>query len=237
MPDGTLRSTVGPFLASMPDAYRDAWRDDADAVAAHAAIADVAAGDVRIRLWRSLEPDVACVIVVADDRPGLLARITTAIVAHDIDVVRAEAYCRTVAGVVQAVDLLWLRRFEAGARVRASDVAALETMVRGLVRNGIEPVPAAKARGTGEVTVRFERDPRSGALTLAVEARDRPGLLLAVTSALFRSGLQITGVRATSEDGVAKDRFEVIELDGSVVDAGRQLELQIAILAALEHEA
>jgi UTP:GlnB (protein PII) uridylyltransferase len=236
------KQTTSPavFLASMPEAYRTTWERDLDAVIAHAAIADEDDDrSARIEIWRELPDDVVAVCVVADDRPGLLSRISAAVVTHEMDVVRAEAYCRTRAdGTTQAVDLLWLRRFARAdgavrAPIRRGDLATIEKMVDALVRGHAKfeleaSFPPPRHAAGAETIVRFERN------VLTVEARDRPGLLLAVTKTLFRAGLQITGVKATSEQGLAKDRFEIAELDGKPLALDRQLELQIAILAALE---
>lgn len=75
---------------------------------------------------------------------------------------------------------------------------------------------------------------KDGATLLTVEAVDRPGLLLAVTQALFRSNVQIISLRATTEGGSAVDRFTIVEPNGAPLAAARRLELQSAILGALD---
>ena len=71
-------------------------------------------------------------------------------------------------------------------------------------------------------------------MILTVEAVDRPGLLLTLTQTLFRARVQIIGVRASTDDGRAVDRFQLVELDGSALRGERLLELQTAVLTAIE---
>ena len=71
-------------------------------------------------------------------------------------------------------------------------------------------------------------------MLLTVEAVDRPGLLLTLTQTLFRAKVQIIGVRASTDDGHAVDRFQLVELDGSALRGERLLELQTAVLTAIE---
>ena len=82
--------------------------------------------------------------------------------------------------------------------------------------------------------VRFERDPQDGASVLLVDAVDRPGLLLVVARTLFEHRVQIVGSHVTTEEGHVLDRFLVTELEGAPLDGARQLEVQTAVLAALQ---
>jgi [protein-PII] uridylyltransferase len=190
-----------------------------------------------VEAWDELPGRVLCVCVVADDRPGLLARVSAALVAHEIDVVRAYGYTRKGRhSAAEAVGFLWLRRLCAGEldTLAPHEVDALGDMIEALVRDDttLEPAPPPPPR-TGATHVRFERD-ANGGMALTVEATDRPGLLLAVTQTLYRASLQIVAVRATSERGRAVDRFEIVEHDGSAVGADRVLTLQIAVLSAID---
>jgi UTP:GlnB (protein PII) uridylyltransferase len=98
------------FAASMAASYHEAF-EDGD-VAAHAAIASRREGSMtRVEIWKDLPERFVAICIVADDRPGLLSQISAALVAEQIDVVSAHAYCRTRRdGVEEAVDLLWIRR-------------------------------------------------------------------------------------------------------------------------------
>lgn len=222
---------VASFLASMPAEYRDAF--DAEAQAEHARI--VAGRGARasfLSTWRGDRDGATAICIVAADSPGLFSRISAALVAHDIDVVAAEAYCRTRSdGRVEAVDFLWIRR---EAPLAPRDIAAIGEMIDALVRGVVRfEAPFRPPRRIGAATrVRFEQE--DGVTVLTVEAADRPGLLLAMTKTIFVSRMQIVGLHAKSERGRAVDRFQLAELDGSAVAQHRLLELQTAILEAID---
>lgn len=228
------------FVASMPAEYRGAF--DVEATRAHEAIVQ-RRGDrsTHVEIWRELADRVSAICVVADDKPGLLSRLSAALVAENIDVVSAHAYCRTRPdGVVEAIDFLWIRRVPSAkgkvGPIRASDIATLGAAVDRAVTGDVGPVvvPAAPLAPGASARVRFETDESDGTTIITVEAVDRPGLLLAITQALFRANLQIVGLRATTEKGCAIDRFRVTDVGGVPLRRERLFTLQIAILGALE---
>ena len=231
---------LAAFVASMPVEYRGAF--DAEATLAHAEIVR-RRGErpTHVEIWRELEGRVVAICVVADDAPGLLSRISAALVGAHIDVVGAHAYCRRREdGSVEAVDFLWIRRLP-GPRgavlpIRSKDVGTLaEAIERAASGDEVEPTsaPAPLAPGSS-ARVRFEADQADGSTILTVEAVDRPGLLLAVTQALFRSDVQILALRATTEHGSAVDRFKLADADGTPLRRERLFALQIAILGAID---
>jgi [protein-PII] uridylyltransferase len=238
-PDGDARD----FAASMPRAYRALF--DGATIATHAAIVQ-RRGEraAHVEIWKELPERVVAIAVVADDRPGLLSRISAALVAHDLDVVAAQAYGRERPdGTREAVDFLWVRRFPtprgAGAPVRERDVArvaeTLDALVRGRASfDGAVRFVHAVRSSHEETRVRFERDASDGGVVLTVEAVDRPGLLLLITRTLFRERVQIVGSHVTTREGRALDRFRLTELDGAPLRRARLLALQTAVLAAIE---
>jgi len=229
----------------MPAAYHDAF--DEDEIEAHAAIVARRGGSAtRVEIWKELPDQQVAICVVADDRPGLLSQISAALVAEQIDVVSAHAYCRTcTGGRKEAVDLLWIRRVArlggVIAPIRPRDVVSLgelvDTLVRGnaLVDQAVGFARAIVAAGAS-TRVLFDDSAKDGTMVLTIEATDRPGLLLLVTEAIFRSQLQIVALRATSERGRAVDRFHLAELDGKPLVLARLLALQVEIFAAIESD-
>jgi [protein-PII] uridylyltransferase len=241
----TAPESLEEFMASMPASYRDAFDDEA--MLAHAAVAGRReANATQVEIWKDLPERVVAICIVADDRPGLLSQISAALVALEIDVVTAHAFCRARPdGAQEAIDILWIRRVARAngsiGPIRGRDVAAIGERVDALVRGKAKLEPAVdvarSARSAAESTrVLFERGAEDGTMVLTVEATDRPGLLLVVTKAIFRAGLQIVGLRATSEKGRASDRFHLAELDGKPLVQARLLTLQVEILSALEDE-
>lgn len=227
---------VSGFIASMPADYRLAFAGDGAAMAEHAAIV-AKRGDKTsfTAAWNGNRDGATAICIVAEDSPGLFARISAAFVAHAIDIVSAQAFCRERGdGTVEAVDLLWIRRDDP---LTERDLAAISDLIDGLVRGTTkidDSLRPPRRRATGITRVRFDHDAPSGATVLTVEAGDRAGLLLQLTKTIFVARLQIVGLHAKSERGRAIDRFTVTELDGSPVGLERRLELQVLILEAID---
>jgi [protein-PII] uridylyltransferase len=231
---------IEAYRASMPIEYRGEF--DLEAARAHEAIVRRRTGEgAHVEIWRDLPDSVFAICVVANDEPGLLSRISAALVEQRIDVMSAHAYGRTKSdGSVEAVDLLWIRRLPNASgvvtKIVPADMLALATAIDRLARES-SPPPAPDyepPRKGASARVRFETDETDGTTVLTVEAVDRPGLLLAVTQALFRANLQIVGLRATTERGSAVDRFKLADVGGTPLRKERLFTLQIAILGALE---
>jgi [protein-PII] uridylyltransferase len=237
------------YVASMPLTYKRTF--DEDAQHEHAAIVHRRREQgTHVEIWRKLPERIVAILVAADDRPGLLSRISAALVAHDLDVVAAQAYGRKRAdGRAEAVDLVWVRSLPGDAApgsgdrpvrsVRSHDIArvgeTLEALVRGKASfEGAVKLARALRAADASTRVRFEKDARDGATLLVVEAVDRPGLLLIVSRTLFRERVQIVGSHVTTREGNVLDRFHVTELDGAPLRGGRQLAVQTAVLAALQ---
>jgi [protein-PII] uridylyltransferase len=230
------------YLRSMPKSYRETF--DRSETAAHAAIVKRrGAAATRVEFCRELSDGISIVCVVADDCPGLLSRISATFVAHDIDVVTAQAYCRKRADAqLEAVDFFWVRRLatktQATGAIRPEDVASIGEMLDALVRgraNFDRAAQLARAhRAAGDaVRVRFEIDEQERHTILTIEGRDRPGLLYAITEALYRERVQIVRSEVSTQNGRVLDRFHVTELDGACVHRARMLGLQTTVLAAI----
>ena len=236
---------VFSFINSMPMGYRRLF--DEDAQHEHAAIT-YRRGEkaIHVEIWRKLPERIVAIAVIADDKAGLLSRVSAALVAHDLDVVAAQAFGRKrTDGDREAVDLIWIRRIPGeGGRahsVRSHDVAHIGETLEALARGEATfdgAVSFARARRSAEAStrVRFERDSQDGATQLLVEAVDRPGLLLVVSRTLFEQRVQIVGSHVSTKAGHVLDRFQVTELDGSPLSWARQLEVQTAVLTALREE-
>lgn len=234
---------VSAFHASMPDRYRREF--DPKDIGEHAAIVARRAGaPLHLEVWRKLPKGGAVLVVVADDRPGLLSFISASLVVHQMDVVGAHVYTRLdpESGRHEAVDFLWLQRDAALALpvlpadvVRIGDVLQSlileETTVDAVVRSARPIRPAPPGAST---RVAFDQNPDDGAVVLTVQTFDRPGLLLAITQALFRAGVQIIALDATTRAGRVVDRFSIVELDGTPIRPARRGLLQMEVLSAID---
>jgi UTP:GlnB (protein PII) uridylyltransferase len=231
------------FAESLPKAYADKY--DTDVVVAHASVA-----------FRRGEAPVAVglfgragngLCVVANDRPGLLSLISGSLVLCRLDVNHAEVYTRDLGGGPhEAVDLFWVRKLDAapGAKLVQTDAERLEQTLagylesqkdpRGAVERHISEQASAGPSGTIDATVRFLADAAGGLATLEVETTDRSGLLFSLASALFSQHVQIVESEVRTVDNRVFDRFRLVEFDGTPISSARRLEIQVAILNALE---
>jgi [protein-PII] uridylyltransferase len=231
------------FAASLPESYRGNF--DASAIAAHARVArDRESAPANIGAFFSNRVSGAAICVVADDRPGLLATISAALVLCGLDVIEAEAYTRRIPGKHdEAVDIFWVRHEDpSDHRLRLSheEILQLSQTLIGLIegkldRKKVDPAgrgaatPAAK-----ETVVRFIEGEDGMFATLEVETFDRSGLLLSLSQALFSQRVQIVGSQVKTRGGRVFDRFHIVELDNKPISSTRRLEIQVAILTAID---
>jgi UTP:GlnB (protein PII) uridylyltransferase len=241
------------FYGSMPSRYQEVF-DALPAREHQGIIARRRGAPAYMELWRRVHGASVIVCVVADDRPGLLSLISSALVFHGMDVIAVQAYTRPVVDrPAEAFDLFWLKRMDTllglsvpsllpvmDAPIQESDIVRIEETLRRLVmgtvsvdaliseRSGVRRPSSAPTRVT------FEDDPGSQAVILTVETPDRAGLLFAITDALFRARVQILGSEVETRDGRALDRFTIVEFDGAPVRMHRRGVVQVEVLSAIE---
>lgn len=231
------------FAASLPESYRSNF--EASAIAAHARIArERESAPANIGAFFSNRVPGAAICVVADDRPGLLATISAALVLCGLDVIEAEAYTRRMPGKHdEAVDIFWVRHEDPGdhrLRLAHEEILELCQTLIGLIEGKLDrkkadpggrggATPAAK-----ETVVRFIEGEDGTFATLEVETFDRSGLLLSLSQALFAQRVQIVGSQVKTRGGRVFDRFHIVEFDNKPISPARRLEIQVAILSAID---
>ncbi len=229
------------FASSMPESYRKNF--DGRAMAAHFAIAE-ARGDelVSVGSFPSSRPGTA-LCVVAEDRPGLLATISASLVLSRLDVIEAEAYTRRRSDTAdEAVDIFWVRQDPSDLRsepIGPEHVAQLKSTLAGLLEGKLDRSRIGDARPTPtpsavETVVRFIEGSDGSFATLEVETGDRSGLLLALSQALFNQRVQIIASQVKTTGTRVYDRFSIVEFDGSPISPTRRLEIQVAVLSAVD---
>src|SRR5688572_21917525 len=121
------------FIASMPAAYSRAF-GEADAEEHARIVLSRGSEPGKVVTWRSLPQGVAILCVVTDDRPGLVALVSSAFLAHALDVRAAQIYCRNTGdGAVEAVDFFWLRNVTSGTALDARRLEACARTIRELL--------------------------------------------------------------------------------------------------------
>lgn len=224
------------FLATMPVAYASAFA--ASEVADHAQIvARRGAHLVHAEICMGTSGELVC--VVAEDRPGLLALVTDALLVHGLSIRNAKVYCRRRSdGQSEAVDFFQLQhtKGDLSASVGTELGAFLQTLSELVAEDVLAASrPSAAPASSSPVTrVYFDLEAlRRGEATLLVEAPDTEGLLNAITNALHAQDVHIRASEIRTEGGVAHDRFELISNDGHALSAVRLCDIQQAVHAAL----
>jgi UTP:GlnB (protein PII) uridylyltransferase len=99
--------TVTDFIATLPATYRTVF--DRDAALEHAAIVARRNGTYHLEVWRSLPEDLYVLCLVADDRPGLLSKVTTALSDAGFHIEGAQIFTRKNFPTNEALDFFWVR--------------------------------------------------------------------------------------------------------------------------------
>jgi [protein-PII] uridylyltransferase len=217
------------FVDEMPARY--VLANSAEAVIAHARIA-AGRGDKPVHVAvRPGGPDsLAELVVVTDDRPGLLADLTAALTANRLAVSSAQIYTRPREGRPdEAFDLFQVRRVVRGADPAdlgwvpklERDIAALvagDVTAEGLL--AARPRPPAWARRKGPelpTEVRVDNGVDQRFTVIDVFTRDRVGLLHAIARAFHEQGLTIVLSKINTEGLRVADVFYVEERGGGKV--------------------
>jgi UTP:GlnB (protein PII) uridylyltransferase len=229
---------MNQFAATMPDAYGRLYRPSE--VAEHAAIVSRrGAQRVHAELWQSAKGPLLC--VVAEDRPGLLALVTDALLAQGMGIQSARAFCRVVAkDKDEAVDFLELRALgtdDVAAPLDGDGLRAFAESLNDLIADDMARRTAASApRAESKQATRayFERQSLAdGCYLLVVDAPDSDGLLHAVSSALHAEGMRIIACEIRTVEGRARDRFEVEPSSLRTLNDSELCDIQLAVLDAL----
>ena len=222
------RLPMTEFSQTMPVAYTRAF--DASEVAEHASIV-LRRGTqlVHAEIWSGRDGERVC--LVAEDRPGLLALVTDALLVHGLSIKSAQVYCRKRAdGQAEAIDFFQLQQPKVAPEeqgIGASELVAEDVLAA-------SRVSAAPSSGRPVTRVYFELEALSrGEFALLVEAPDSEGLLNAITNALHAQSVRIVASEIRTEEGVARDRFELVSSDAETLSAVRLCDIQQAVHAAL----
>jgi UTP:GlnB (protein PII) uridylyltransferase len=224
----------------MPPRYRQLFRGPT--VHEHAAIvARRGRAPAHAEIWRRLAHGGVVVCVVADDQPGLLSHLGTALTTQSLDLLAAQVYGRVAPRGAEVVDLLWLRRdTELGSPVVDADMARLAGLLGGLatgeLRSDGRALDPRRTSAASATLVHFDDEKGSkGSTSLILETVERPGLFRAVLDALVRAGVQLRGSRrASGGAGRVVHRFVIAEGNGLAPDQYRRGILQAEVLRVVE---
>jgi UTP:GlnB (protein PII) uridylyltransferase len=231
----------GPaFYETMPERYRQLFRGPT--VDDHAAIAARRGGaPAYAEIWRRLPGGGAVACIVAEDRPGLLSYVGTALSTRSIDIVSAQVYARNDPHGAEVVDLFCLRREGGSASaIVECDLARVADLLGGLITGELRmdgrPLgPRHQPSPDSATLVRFEEVPENGPATLNLETVERPGLFQSVATALLDANVRILASKRASGQGARViHRFSLAEEDGRAPDQYRRGLLQAEVLRVVE---
>ena len=228
------------FIASMPAAYIQAF-GEADAEEHAQIVVDRGAEIARVVVWRSLPQGMAILCVVTDDRPGLVALVSSAFLAHALDVRAAQIYCRSCPdGRLEAVDFFWLRSAAGAVPLDLGRLEACGRTIQQLLSTEADNVrvpEVTRSDAVAKLTYVPDASTQDG-WDVSLEAQDFPGLLHTVARLLHQHGLEVVRCEIRTEDGVARDRFIVTSFTGAPAEHSLQAfrSSLLAVIRALGRE-
>ena len=228
---GEVRGSVlADLFAGLPDRYFT--ENEADRIAVHMRLALGRKGPCAIEVNHSPRGTSSELVLVAQDVPGLLARVAGVLFANRIDILDAAIYSReAVSGQSQgeALDLFRIRKEPDGAvtdqRRIASIRADLEAVLAGQV--SVDALLARRPRAPSIVDrakpevppteVRVDNEISAIFTVLDIFTEDKPGVLYTITRTLAEHGLDIHRSRV----GVAGDRVADIFYVRDIATGGK----------------
>jgi [protein-PII] uridylyltransferase len=215
------------FVDEMPERYILAH--PVDMIRAHARAArDRGPKPVHVAAFPGPVNDVTELLVLTDDKPGLLANIAAALSANRVEITAANIFARARAGDAlsrEAVDILHVRPAgRPGETLDADEVLKLAGDIEAVLLGKSDVaqllakpkrVPSwARRKGPDVRTKVVVDNAASPAYTVVdVYARDHLGLLYAIANVLHQEGLSIALSKVNTEGLKAADVFYV-ELAG-----------------------
>lgn len=230
---------LSAFVKSMPATYKQVFTPQE--VEEHARIVSARKNrPAYAALWRTLPSGLSIFCVVASDRPGVVALISAAFVAHRLDVCSAQIYSRKRRdGAAEAVDFFWVHGSGSSATSVAKRHRACARTIQDFLGGSTEPELAessSRLLRAPNVEARveiLERTLDGREWELRVEVADRAGLLHAIARTLYRQGLEIVHSDVRTSAGIARDRFTIALVSGAKLEPAGVERLKTALLSAI----
>jgi [protein-PII] uridylyltransferase len=191
------------------------------------------------------------IVVVADDVPGLLAKIAGVLFANKLDIMDAAIYSRQPWGEAvkgEALDIFQVQPATEGAVIDETRIGSirrdLEAVLEGrvpvesLVMSRMAAAGSSFARAKPEVPrteIKIDNEISRDFTVVDVFTENRPGVLYTIAHVLFEQGLDIHRSRVSNEADRTADIFYVRHgaTNGKIVDEERIAAIREALLNAL----
>jgi [protein-PII] uridylyltransferase len=234
---------VEHHLALMPQRYLRT--SDADHLERHFRLAAARGGAPLALEWLDLAGGHGTELtIVADDRPGLFARVAGALTANGANILSVDLFGRADGVAIDSFRLSELSgqqplKPERRARIEASlrEAVAGRLDVADAVERWMARTPRSQRAPWGRAargpSVRFDQEASATATVIDVRAPDRPGLAWRIADALARLGLDISFATIATAKALALDVFYVTDDRGRKLEAESLPRVEAALLAAL----
>jgi len=237
------------FVKAMPDRYLLA--NPVDAIRGHARIArDRVESELHVAVSPGPSPEVSELVVVSDDRPGLLAHVAAALAAQRLSIVTAQVYTHDREdGPPEAFDVFGVNRISSGAEGEALDEtrlgrvrADLSKLISGeidakelLTERLRRPSWAVKHSPEVLTEIQVHNDASSRFTVIDVFTKDRPALLHTIARTLHEEGLSIALSKVNTEGDKVQDVFYVLNSSEQKLSDRERLErLPMVLREALD---
>lgn len=203
-------------FAGLPDRYFA--EQEADAIAGHARLMRGRTQPCAMAVTHSERGTFSELVLVADDTPGLLAKVAGVLFANRIDILDAAIYVREpVPGVHEhgeALDIFRVRKEPDGAVTEENRIESIRRDMEAVLSGGVTVealvskrprTPPLYQRAKPKVPpteVRVDNDASRTFTIVEVFTEDKPGVLYTITHTLAEQGVDIHRSRV----GVAADR-------------------------------
>jgi [protein-PII] uridylyltransferase len=225
---------VVAILGGLPDRYF--VENSATQVARHLQVMSGREGACALDVIPQRGKSYVELVVVADDVPGLLAKITGVLFANKLDIMDAAIYSREPFGALTTGEALDIFRVRPATEMAIIDDARIESIRRDLMavlegRVGVDSLVTSRAASTSSIfarakpevpptEVKVDNEISRDFTVIDVFTEDRPGVLYTIARVLHEQGLDIH----RSKVGVEADRVADIFYVRSEATGGKVLD-------------
>jgi [protein-PII] uridylyltransferase len=238
---GIASEQASEFLDSMPRRYL--MNHGAEEIAAHvrAALAFIDSGhEIGVYPFRPQVGEKAFwgLVVLTQDRPGLLSSIGGVLAACGHNILAAEVYTNRES---LAVDICQLDPIAGGPAEEKDACERIEAYLRDIFADRQTVGELLETRGrahprilrTQPPSVRMSNDESDFYTVIDVTANDRPALLYDITRALSHLGLDVVMSRVSTRSNRVIDAFYVTDEGHKVLEGDRQKQIEEELLQAI----
>jgi [protein-PII] uridylyltransferase len=239
---------IEAMFASLPQRYF--MENSVGRIANHVRLMRGRTGACEMQVTHQLRRGYSELVVIADDVPGLLAKITGVLFANRIDILDAAIYSRepqSPGEKGEALDIFRVRRPPDGAVTDEGRLAAIRRDLQAVLEESItveklvasRPVgPSLYERAKPEVPpteVKTDNEISRDFTVIDIFTEDRPGVLYNIARTLHEQGLDIHRSKVGVEADRVADIFYVRDkaTNQKILDPGRLEEIAAALKRAL----